>query len=63
MCKYSTISTMRDNFCQIYRSWISHKFATIAKQKVREDKLSLSEGNINDDFYHFSSGKNLKTCC
>lgn len=61
MCKYTTIYTIVDDFCKIYKEWQDHKLLSTNKQRNREGKLSLSECVSIMIFYHFSPFKNFKT--
>lgn len=60
MCKYTTIFTIVDDFCKIYKEWEKHRLIRSGKERIREGKLSLSEAISIMIFYHFSPYKNLK---
>jgi hypothetical protein len=60
MCKYTTIFTIVDDFCEIYEGWTRNKLITNGKQRNRGGKLSLSEALSIMIFYHFSEFKHFK---
>ena len=42
MCKYTIAFSIVDDFCKTYEDFISHKFITTEKQRIRTGKLALS---------------------
>lgn len=60
MCKHTTIFAIVDDFCKVYKEWISHKLIKTEKQRDRSGKLELSESLSIMIFYHFSCYRNFK---
>ena len=60
MCKYTTIFAIVDDFCKVYKDFVSHKLLETGKPRHRAGKLSLSEAISIMVFYHFSEFKHFK---